>query len=168
MKTWQRSMIVWMTALLAGCATGGADSDSSQQAEAASGRSGCFYSGQVSNWTVLDRSNLIVYAPRESNAFQVMISPPSMELRSASELAFDSRSSRICGRAGERLIVGRSRNPRRHSIMNVKYLDERDLQRVLENYGKLPTGEVAESGESPAAEIERDLGEADEAPKQEP
>jgi len=65
----------------------------------------CFYNRSVSSWTVLDRTRLIVYEGSKRRAFLVEISPPSFSLRSASEIAFVSNNSRVCGRAGERVLI---------------------------------------------------------------
>jgi hypothetical protein len=66
----------------------------------------CFLVIQAQDFRVLDRSNLIVYAPDERHAYHVQIAPPSLDLRDAESLAFRASSGRICGFAGERLIIG--------------------------------------------------------------
>jgi hypothetical protein len=66
----------------------------------------CFLKRAANNWTVLDRTRLIVYEAGKSRAFLVEISPPSFRLRSASTIAFVSNNSRVCGYAGERVLIG--------------------------------------------------------------
>ncbi len=65
----------------------------------------CFYKRSANNWTVLDRTRLIVYEAGKSRPFLVEISPPSFRLRSATTIGFVSNNSRVCGYAGERVII---------------------------------------------------------------
>ncbi len=77
---------------------------------------------------MLDRSNLIVYAPGDAHAYHVRVSPPSTELRFAESLAFQPAAGRICGYAGERLIVGPTRSAERLAIIDVARLGPESLQ----------------------------------------
>ena len=145
--------------ILAAC-TSVEEPDAESTGDGSGNLSSCFVARQASNWDVLDRSNLIVYAPNQSNAFRVQISPPSMELRSAQALAFSGRSSRICGFAGDQVVVGRGRSGRTHSVINVLRLDERELENLQRRFGKLPADESAPvPEESPGAEVTEDVAE---------
>ena len=128
--------------------------ESREEATAASGsRPACFSARQVSDFRVLDRSSLIVYAPSRNNAYHVRISPPSIELRNANALGFSSRNSRICGYAGEALRL--DRNDRfSYSIVSVRRLDEVALQGLLDTSGE---GTVPAPEDAEGAEIERDI-----------
>jgi hypothetical protein len=118
-------------------------------------KSGCFYARELSNWDVLNREYLIVFAPSKSRAYLVHFSPPSFDVRSASTIGFEG-GDRICGRPGERLIVGRSRGMG-HMIMDVWRLDGITVDRLLEKKKTRETGEVEPAAESPGAKVETDI-----------
>jgi len=83
------------------------------------GVAGCFLVVQAQDFRVLDRSNLIVYAPDERHAYHVQIGPPSQDLRNAESLTFMASTGRICGFAGERLVIGGSAGTRTGPPINV-------------------------------------------------
>jgi hypothetical protein len=116
---------------------------------------GCFYAREVGNWDVLNREYLIVYAPSKSRPYLVRFSPPSFDVRSASTIGFDGRD-RICGKTGERLVVGRSRGMG-YMIMDVWRLDGVTVDRLLEKKKTRETGEVEPAAESPGAKVETDI-----------
>jgi hypothetical protein len=118
-------------------------------------KSGCFYARELSNWDVLNREYLIAYAPSKSRAYLLRFSPPSFDVRSASTIGFEG-GDRICGRPGERLIVGRGRGMG-HMIMDVWRLDGMTVDRLLEKKKTRETGEVEPAAESPGAKVETDI-----------
>ena len=128
-------------------------------------RADCFYKRAANNWTVLDRTRFIVYESGKRRPFLVEISPPSFELRSAQTIAFVSNNSRVCGHAGERVIVGRGRgHEQRFQIVSIVRLDEARRDELLAIRKAIRTGSKdaseAEAGadgsadpaESPATE----------------
>ncbi len=124
------------------------------------GTPACFYAGQVSDFSVLDRSNLIVYAPSRQTAYHVRISPPATSLRATDRLSFGPRDARICGYAGERLIVPDGRGGERFSIIGVSRLTEAGLESLLVAAGRAAGAGAAEEAQpEPAAgaEIHREL-----------
>jgi hypothetical protein len=120
---------------------------------------GCFYAREVSNWDALNRNYLIAYAPTKSRAYLVYFSPPSSELRSASTIGFEGRE-RICGKPGERLVVG-SGIGRGHGmdyiIMDVWHLDKVRVEQLLENKKSRDSAVAVPAGKSPGAELETDI-----------
>jgi hypothetical protein len=118
-------------------------------------KSGCFYAREVTNWDVLNREYLIAYAPSKTRAYLVRFSPPSFEVRSAPTIGFEG-GERICGRPGDRLVVGRSRGMG-HMIMDVWRLDDISVDRLLEKKKIRETGEVEPAKESPGAKVEIDI-----------
>ena len=151
--------IALATGVLAGCLLAGCAATGGQPAvkkapippPSATGTTACFYVRQVQNFRVLDRSNLIVYAPNDANAYHVRISPPSTELRFADSLAFLPVDGRICGYAGERLIVGGGRPSERLAILDVSRLSPDGLA-ALRADSTAPELPVAKPG--PGAEVE--------------
>jgi hypothetical protein len=91
------------------------------------GASGCFFARQAQGFRVLDRSNLIVFAPNESHAYHVRISPPSTDLRFAESLAFLPADAWICGHAGERLVIGGARRELPLAVLDVSRLSAASL-----------------------------------------
>ena len=115
------------------------------------GTPGCFYIRDVQNFRVIDRSRLIVFAPNDSRAFQVRISPPSSALRGAPGIAFESRSGQICGRAGDRIYFD-APGGTRYSVADVRRLDR--MPPELRGGDGDAAGEGLEPETESAAEIE--------------
>lgn len=127
---WRCGFLLTICAL-AGCAGAGGQARTERVAvpgPAVSGAQGCFYPRDVQDFRVLDRSSLIVYAPNDGNAYHVRLSPPSLDLRFAESLAFLPAGGRICGYAGERLIVGPPRSAEHLAIIDVVRLSPDSLQ----------------------------------------
>ena len=135
--------------------------DGDDESALVDGAQACFYTRQASDFRALDRSNLIVYAPNRSWPYRVRISPPSNDLRSAETLAFSGRSNRICGHAGESVLIGRSGTGRQHSIIDVSRLDEDELQALLEQYDRGNGAKIVEPEIPDGSEFERELSDAD-------
>lgn len=149
-----------------GCATReSADPAAEGADEKLAGAPACFYRRQVSDFRPLDRSNLVVYAPTRSNAYHVQISPPSTSLRWADAIAFKSRSSRICGYAGERVLLDGSATAREFSVVSVHRLDETAYDSLLARYGIGEAAVELEPAETTGAEIEREF-DADDQPEE--
>lgn len=102
---------------------------------------------------MLDRSTLIVYAPTKRQAYLVQISPPASRLPFADGLAFQSRGSQICGRAGESVTLAAD-SMRRYAIMDVRRLPAPELDEILSNKDRAETGQGLEPATGEAAEIE--------------
>jgi len=119
---------------------------------------GCFYARDVSNWEALNTDYLIAYAPNRKRAFLVRFGPPSFELRSAVTIGFEGRD-RICGRPGERLIIGTNINSARmrYGILDVWQLDAVTVDRLLENRKARGSAKVQPAGASPGAVVETDI-----------
>ncbi|MEO7386661.1 MAG: DUF6491 family protein [Gammaproteobacteria bacterium] len=116
--------------LLGGCAGSGKATRTSRvpiPSPSETGTPDCFYVRDAQNFLVLDRSNLIIYAPNDNHAYHLRISPPSTELRWAEGLAF-SPSDRICGYAGDRLFVGPPQSVERYAVIDVARLSAEGLE----------------------------------------
>ena len=146
---------------LIGCAADGNRQSASDESREYSSGSACFYARDASNWTVLDRSTLIVYAPNKSRAFRVEVGPGASDLRWADRLAFVSRSNRICGRAGDRIVTPTGTVNRSYAVVGVRRLDPASLEALLAGYGKAESAQQVEPVESPGAVIARELGSVD-------
>ena len=128
--------------------------------------SSCFNSRDIDDYRVLDRSNLIVYGRPSSRAYHIEISPPTSSIRGSDMISFVSWSGRICGFAGDDLVIPNSIYSERYSIISVKQLDETAQYNLLVRFGKAePIVEVKPEDDS-SPEIKRKLGE-DESEDQE-
>ena len=121
--------------------------------------SSCFNSRDIDDYMVLDRSNLIVYGRPSSRAYHIEISPPTSSIRGSDMISFVSWSGRICGFAGDDLVIPNSIYSERYSIISVKKLDETAQYNLLVRFGKAePIIEVKPEDDS-SPEIKRELGE---------
>ena len=128
--------------------------------------SSCFNSRDIEDYMVLDRSNLIVYGRPSSRAYHIEISPPATSIRGSDMISFVSWSGRICGFAGDDLLIPNSIYNERHSIISVKRLDETAQYNLLVRFGKAePVIEVQPEDDS-SPEIKRDLGEEEDQDKE--
>lgn len=148
-----------VSGLLGGCTGAGSATGEPGQTRrtipppAETGTAGCFHAWQAQDFRVLDRSNLIVYAPNDRNAYHVQVSPPSMDLRNAESLAFVPPNDRICGYAGQRLIVGGAMAGQPLAVIAVSRLSPEGLASLRSgSSGAAPP--AAEPQPGPGAEIE--------------
>lgn len=142
--------------LLAACSSGAPRTDPAIEM---TGTPGCFNIRDAQNFRVIDRGRLVVFAPNDSRAFQVRISPPSSSLRGATGIAFDSRSGRICGRAGESIYFN-APGSMRYAVTDVRRLDKSSAAMISKG-GDGPKGEELEPETDTAAEIEPLAGAGD-------
>ena len=119
-------------------------------------QSGCFYWREVSDWEALNEVNVIVYVGNKSRAYLLTISPPAMSLRGGSDIGFTGVRDRVCGRSGERLVVGRG-NSREYTVMDVRRLDAATLAGLLQNNQAADSKSIEPAAESPGAEVETDI-----------
>jgi len=154
--SWPRGLLV-ATSMLAGCAGPGGQARTGRPvvpAPSVTGTSACFYPRDVQDFRVLDRSNVVVYAPNESHAYHVRISPPSPDLRFADNLAFLPATGRIGGYAGDRLVVGAPMSAARLSVIDVARLTPGSLE-ALRSGGEEGAGPVEPRPEpGPGADVE--------------
>ena len=128
--------------------------------------SSCFNSRDIEDYMVLDRSNLIVYGRPSSRAYHIEISPPATSIRGSDMISFASWSGRICGFAGDDLLIPNSIYNERHSIISGKRLDETAQYNLLVRFGKAePVIEVQPEDDS-SPEIKRELGEDEDQDKE--
>lgn len=146
--------------LIAGCANGGSQKGADGEFSKYRANSGCFYARDVGSWRVLDRSSLIVYAPSKSHAFRVQVAPGASDLKWVDRLAFISRSSQICGHAGERIVIPTGSFKKSYSVIDVRQLDRVSLEGLLGGYGEAGQTGSPEPDKSPGSVIERKLSQA--------
>ena len=132
------------------------------------GEAACFRRRAAEDFRVLDDRNLIVFAPGRKEAYHVQTGPPGTGLRLASRLAFDSRSSMVCGYAGDSLLVeapggGFDRMP----ITGVYWLDEMALSGLEARFsGEHGGSHSSQPQEGLGAEIERRIDEIEQGKRE--
>jgi len=150
-------LLILLAVILSGCTTAEGEGDerpAEPTIDTAGFKPGCFYAREVNNWEALNREYLLVYAPNKSRAYLMRFAPPSPEVRNAVTIGFGGRS-RICGKTGERLVVGRGGGPgREYTINNVWRLDSDAVDTLTDS----PEDKAVQpAAESPGAEVEADL-----------
>ena len=128
--------------------------------------SSCFNSRDIEDYMVLDRSNLIVYGRPSSRAYHIEISPPATSIRGSDMISFVSWSGRICGFAGDDLLIPNSIYNERHSIISVKRLDETAQYNLLVRFGKAEPVIEAQPEDDSSPEIKRDLDDEEDQDKE--
>lgn len=71
----------------------------------------CINTSRIHNWDVLDRSNLVIYAPTRDTPYHVSLLGFCQDLDRGRNplLGFVSQSSRLCSGSGGDIVVGNSR-----------------------------------------------------------
>ena len=122
--------------------------------------SSCFNKDTIQDYRVLDRSNLVIYGRPKSRSYHLQITPPA-SIRSSDSIYFNSRTGRICGFAGDELIIPDSIFSERHSIIAVNELDDIAHYNLLLRFGIGDPLEVVEPDKETSPEITRELSETD-------
>ena len=145
-----------MNLIVVGCASDGELSGSKSMANS-SKRPSCFNTSSINDYEVVDRGNLIVYGRPRKRASHVQISPPNLDLRGSDMISFRSLTGRICGYAGDELIIPNDIFQPRYSITNVTELDETGLYNLMVQFGKAEPLEEVEPEVTGEPEISREL-----------
>ena len=136
--------------------------------------SDCFYQRRIDNFEVLNDSNLFVMEGRR-RVYHLEVSPPSLDLRHAFRIEFESTTGRVCGNPGDRLKISNgSFSSFPLSVTGVYRLDEATQAAVRAHFGQTaplpvpPEDQEAEAIEELVTDIEEEAGEAVEEPAAEP
>ena len=156
-KNFYSAVILLSSILIFGCSQQSEISTSKDTGESFS-RPSCFNQRNIDNYKILDRGNLIVYARPKSRAYHLQISPASLDVRGMDMISFQSWSGRVCGYAGDELIVPDSLFQGRFSITSVTELNETSLYNLLVRFGKADALKIIEPENEKSPEITRELG----------
>ena len=124
-------------------------------------RSSCFNTSSINDYEVLDRGNLIVYGRPRKRAYHLKISPANLDIGGSDMISFRSWTGRICGYAGDELIVANDIFQPRYSITNVTELDETGLYNLMVQFGKAEPLEKIEPKVTGEPGITRELNNTD-------
>ena len=155
-KNFYSLIILLSSIIIFGCSQQSEISTSEATGESIS-RASCFNQRNINNYKILDRGNLIVYARPKSRAYHLQVSPPSLDVRGMDMISFQSWSGRVCGYAGDELIVPDSLFQGRFSITSVTELNEASLYNLLVRFGKADALETIEPENEKPPEITREL-----------
>jgi len=157
-KNYKKSygLIVILLLFINGCASQ-SDTNELEDDIKLSNRSSCFNTMDIRDYRVLDRSNLIVYGRPKSRSYHLKISPPNLDESGLDMISFKSWSGRVCGFAGDELIIPDSLFEQRYSIVSVTQLDEAGHYNLMVQYGKAEPLQEIEPETSSSPEISREL-----------
>ena len=149
-------LIVLLLSLISGCASQSNTNELEDDIKL-SNRSYCFNTMDIIDYRVLDRSNLIVYGRPKSRSYHLKISPPNLDQQGLDMISFKSWSGRVCGFAGDELIIPDRVFEQRYSIISVTELDEAGHYNLMVQYGKAEPLQEIEPEDSSSPEITREL-----------
>ena len=149
-------LMVLLLLFINGCASQ-SDTNNLEDDIKLSNRSSCFNTMDIRDYRVLDRSNLIVYGRPKSRSYHLKISPPNLDESGLDMISFKSWSGRVCGFAGDELIIPDNIFEQRYSIISVTQLDEAAHYNLMVQYGKAEPLQEIEPVESASPEITREL-----------
>ncbi len=121
-------------------------------------KTGCFNTMDIRDYRILDRGNLIVYGRPKSRSYHLKVSPPNLHDGGMDRISFQSFTGRVCGFAGDELIVPDNMFPERFSIISVIELDETAHYNLMVRFGKAePLEQVKPETTESSPEITREL-----------
>lgn len=131
MSSTQRSRAAVSLLILAssGCAGGGASSTHAPAAPLP-GTESCIFTVNLNDWTVLDDSTLIVYAPLRKDAYLLKLFEPVVDLPFREALGFEDteHNGQLC--KGDYVVV-RGDIPRRVPITSVRALTPEQAKQLI-------------------------------------
>ena len=114
------------------------------------------------DYRILDRGNLIVYGRPKSRSYHLQVSPPNLDDGGMDMISFKSFTGRVCGFAGDELIIPDNIFPERFSIMSVTELDETAHYNLMVRFGKAEPMQEIEPETDSSPQITRELDEENE------
>lgn len=120
-----------LPAAILGCAGGGPTEEVAERTTPVG--ADCFTVSLARNFRHLDDHNLIVYAAGRE-PYHVELSQACFGLRGDFAIALRSRTDRMCGFAGDSVIVRGAGFPERCSVVSVRRLDEEQMQLLVDQY----------------------------------
>lgn len=126
---WRRAALSLSALAGVGCVAGGA-SPTRTPAPPLPGTEACIFTVNLNDWTVLDDSNLIVYAPMRKDPYLVKLFEPIFDLQFRESLGFEDieHNGRLC--KGD-YVVARGDTPRRTTITAVRALKPEQAKRLI-------------------------------------
>ena len=97
----------------------------------------CVFISTVGQYRVLDRSNVVIWAPGRRDAYLLELSMPLFGLKSSIQLAMIDRDhdGRLCGFSMDRIAVRDFGQSEASSIRRMNKLGDEDIVQLEEKYG---------------------------------
>lgn len=121
------------------------------------GAPACFDSGLVREYRVLDSKNLVVFAP-SWGAYHLHLIGSLEDLTSLNPIAFAAHGTRVCGHAGDQLLVGEDSHTGRYFISDVYVLDQPSLDALYRRFGIGKQPVAPDAKPVPTPPVDRELG----------
>jgi hypothetical protein len=132
--------------LLAGCAAQGGSSNTDTR----SSGNDCVFVASLNNWTVLDRSHLILW-PSPNAPYLVDTAFPIEDLPWAPSIAFvdADHNGQICGYGMDEIAIPHSNINAHATIASIRRIDSAEFAKLSEQYHVKLTRSPAEAGKAP-------------------
>jgi hypothetical protein len=126
-----RLSVAFAVVAAAACATTGTGSHPA--AAPLPGSDACVFMREVFDWTVVDESTLIVYAPMRKDAYLLKLFEPVPELNFKERVGFEDsdHNGMLCGNGGDYLVLRDDIGPRRVPIVAFRKLTPEQLKQFL-------------------------------------
>jgi hypothetical protein len=126
-----RLSVAFAVVAAAACATSG--SRSHPAAAPLPGIDACVFISEVFNWTVVDQSTLIVYAPMPKDAYLLKLFEPVPDLNFKERVGFEDsdHTGMLCGNGADYLVLRDDIGPRRVPIVAFRKLTPEQLKQFL-------------------------------------
>jgi len=93
--------------------------------------------GSVRDFSVLDDDALLLYTSARNRAYYVEVTAACPGLRSAFQIGFEDRDGRLCGFGLDAIVIGGGAFSDRCPISRIHKLEDGEITRVLEHYGRV-------------------------------
>jgi len=125
----RRAVIGWLSVLSFGCAAGGGSAPR-PPAPPLPGTEACIFTANLFDWTVLDESTLIVYAPLHREPYLVKLFAPMFDLQFRQTLGFEDteHNGQLC--KGD-YVIERGEMPQRMPISSVRALTPAQAKQLI-------------------------------------
>ena len=133
---------------------GAANATSTTTASKSDGNA-CVFIRTVGNYRVLDRNNLVIWAPGRRDAYHVQLTMPLFSLESSFQMAMidNDHDGRLCGYGFDRIGVRELGHPETSSIRSMTRLDDAGIAQLEEKYSvQLKPKKKAEARPDPESE----------------
>jgi hypothetical protein len=126
---WASALLSPLILLAAGCATNGTATPHAPPPPLP-GTEACIFTVNLNDWTVIDNSTLIVYAPLRKAPYLVKLFSPIFDLQFRESLGFEDieHNGQLCK---DDYVVARGDSPNRTSIIAVRALTPEQARQMI-------------------------------------
>ena len=161
-KRKQKILALFLTAITVNACSNNSEISNENNYGSAPKKAGCFNTMDIRDYRILDRGNLIVYGRPKSRSYHLQVSPPNLDEGGMDMISFKSFTGRVCGFAGDELIIPDNIFTERYSIMSVTELDETAHYNLMVRFGKAEPIQDVEPESDSSPQITRELDEGSE------